>query len=134
MADYIDRQKLLDAVAELKESPWFNDAPYHLIRKDALECVVELAIKQAPAADVRENVKGEWTTHEVACLLADMFNDSCACNYNGIDEWLPEVCEAIDSCPHPVGVACWEQFVTHRMADMRGEHNDKQRMAEQSDG
>lgn len=64
---------------------------------------------------------GEWSTHEVACLLADTFGDTCACNYNGIDEWLPSVCEfANTECPHPVGVACWEQFVTNKFADMRG--------------
>lgn len=55
-----------------------------------------------------------WNNHTVACLLADMFDDPCACNYCGIDEWLPEKCEVIDACPNPVGVACWEQFLTHR--------------------
>ena len=56
----------------------------------------------------------EWNNHTVACLLAELFDDPCACNYNGIDEWLPEKCEVIDSCPHPVGVACWEQYLKHR--------------------
>ena len=56
----------------------------------------------------------EWNNHTVACLLAELFGDTCACNYNGIDEWLPEKCEVIDACPNPVGVACWEQFLTHR--------------------
>ena len=56
----------------------------------------------------------EWNNHTVACLLAELFGDACACNYNGIDEWLPEKCEVIDACPNPVGVACWEQFLTHR--------------------
>ena len=55
-----------------------------------------------------------WNNHQVACLLADMFGDSCACNYNGIDEWLPELCDFKDTCcPKPVGVACWEQFLKH---------------------
>ena len=56
----------------------------------------------------------EWNNHTVACLLAEMFGDDCACNFNGIDEWLPEKCEVLDSCPNPVGVACWEQFLKHR--------------------
>ena len=56
----------------------------------------------------------EWNNHTVACLLAETFGDDCACNFNGIDEWLPEKCEVIDSCPNPVGVACWEQFLKHR--------------------
>lgn len=56
----------------------------------------------------------EWNNHTIACLLAELFNDTCACNYNDIDEWLPEKCELLDSCPNPVGVACWEQFLKHK--------------------
>ena len=58
-----------------------------------------------------------WNNHQVACLLADIFGDTCACNYNGIDEWLPELCDFKDTCcPHPAGVACWEQFLKHSKA------------------
>jgi len=58
-----------------------------------------------------------WNNHQVACLLADMFGDSCACNYNGIDEWLPKLCDFKDNCcPNPIGVACWEQFLKHSRA------------------
>ena len=58
-----------------------------------------------------------WNNHQVACLLADMFDDSCACNFNGIDEWLPDLCDFKDTCcPNPVGVACWEQFLKHSKA------------------
>lgn len=61
------------------------------------------------------SVRQEWNNHTVACLLADMFGDSCACNFNGIDEWLPEKCDFADTaCPSPAGVACWEQFLKHR--------------------
>lgn len=56
----------------------------------------------------------EWNNHTVACLLAELFDDTCACNYNDIDEWLPGKCELLDSCPNPVGVACWEQFLKHK--------------------
>ena len=59
--------------------------------------------------------RGEWNNHEVACLLAEMFGDDCACNLNGIDEWLPQYCEFAETCcPNPGGVACWEQFLKHR--------------------
>ena len=57
----------------------------------------------------------EWNNHTVACLLAELFDDTCACNYNGIDEWLPLKCDFAETCcPHPVGVACWEQYLKHR--------------------
>ena len=53
-----------------------------------------------------------WNVHQIACMLADIFKDRCACNYCGNDEWLPKVCDLADtSCPDTFGVACWEQFV-----------------------
>jgi len=57
---------------------------------------------------------GRWNNHEVACLIADLFGDPCACNFNGIDEWLPTYCDFSSTCcPHPDGVACWEQYLKH---------------------
>lgn len=68
-----------------------------------------------------ERKKGEWTTHEVACLLAEVMGDDCACNVNGNDEWLPFVCEfAETTCPNVVGVACWEQWLVHRKKETDG--------------
>ena len=66
----------------------------------------------------------EWNNHTVACMLAELFEDTCACNYNGIDVWLPEKCEVIDSCPNPVGVACWEQYLKHRAERRTDERSD----------
>lgn len=97
-------------------------------REDATKAVYDLCDKLADETlfidaviDTLENLPsaesertGMMTTHEVACLLAELFDDPCACNYNGIDEWLPEKCELQDACPHPVGVACWEQFLKWR--------------------
>lgn len=62
-----------------------------------------------------ERLHNEWNNHTVACLLADLFGDPCACNHCGIDEWLPKKCDfANKECPDVVGVACWEQFLKHR--------------------
>ena len=73
---------------------------------------MEWAIK---ALEQPERKKGEWTTHEVACLLAEVMGDECACNVNGNDEWLPLVCDfAETTCPNVFGVACWEQWLIHR--------------------
>ena len=57
---------------------------------------------------------GLYTAHEVAVIIADLFGDTCACNFNGIDEWLPFKCELLDACPNPCGVACWEQYLKYR--------------------
>ena len=55
-----------------------------------------------------------YNNHEVACILADAFGDTCACNFNDNDEWLPFYCEFSETCcPEPIGVACWEQYLTH---------------------
>lgn len=52
-----------------------------------------------------------YTAHEVAEIIAEILGDPCACNFNGIDEWLPFKCELLDACPHTEGVACWEQYL-----------------------
>lgn len=64
-----------------------------------------------------------YNAHEVAEIIADLFGDPCACNFNSIDEWLPFKCELQADCPHPVGVACWEQYLKYRDAKMDGDGN-----------
>ena len=76
---------------------------------DSFNFVIDEAIKA-----LEQELKTGWDNHQIACMLADLFGDACACNYNGIDEWLGELCDFKDTCcPHPVGVACWEQFLKH---------------------
>ena len=43
---------------------------------------------------------GLYTRHEVACIIADLFGGTCACDHSGNDEWLPHYCEFADNvCP-----------------------------------
>ena len=105
MKDLIERQAAI-ATAVSAAIYWHRLAnPQYSIAY----CIGE-AMRQLPAVQTQT----EWNNHTVACLLAELFGDACACNYNGIDEWLPEKCEVIDACPNPFGVACWEQFLKHR--------------------
>lgn len=88
--------------------------------------VVKLCMEEVgkiKPVDAVEVVPGQrlYNAHEVAEILADAFGDPCACNFNGNDEWLPEKCELLSACPHPVGVACWEQYLKHRGTKMDGE-------------
>lgn len=99
--DLISRQAAIDAMCELIHH-WFGGDPKDEIRE------IKRELEKLPSA------QPEWNNHTVACLLAELFDDTCACNYNGIDEWLPSKCELLDSCPNPVGVACWEQYLKHR--------------------
>ena len=75
-----------------------------------------------------EQKKGKWTTEEVAEILFNAFGDDCACNFNGIDEWLPERCkytEIADECPNPKEKhGCWMQFLLQGGADMRGKQDE----------
>ena len=108
MSDLISRQAAIDAV-ETKIKKWnaVDGEGYHvglgLRYTDVIDTLTELPSAQP-----------EWDNHKVACLLAELYDDTCACNYNSIDEWLPEKCELLESCPHTVGVACWEQFLKHK--------------------
>lgn len=75
-------------------------------------------INAIPAANV-------YTAHEVAEILAEAIGDECACNFDGNDEWLPKYCEFVETvCPHPAGVACWEQFLKWREKRPKEEDND----------
>ena len=56
-----------------------------------------------------------YSPSQVAEILTDLFGDPCACNFNGIDEWLPEHCEFRDTCcPNPTEGSCWEQYLKHK--------------------
>lgn len=101
--DLISRQAAIDAVhKEFDDCIVWDESGMTTANE------VERILDSVPSA------QPEWNNHTVACLLAEMFGEDCACNFNGIDEWLPEKCEVIESCPNPVGVACWEQFLKHR--------------------
>ena len=84
------------------------------VEGDMAKAVI-MAIKALEEPTLTTAGEGEWTTHEVACLLAEVVGDDCACNVNGNDEWLPSVCEYGDtSCPNVVGGTCWEQWLIHK--------------------
>lgn len=109
MDDLIRRSEALEAL---------GDCPYNWC--DMPEEIQEVsdwrthyeAIKQLPAISP---ARVGYNNNEVACIIAELMGDDCACNFNGIDEWLPYYCEFRDTCcPHPVGVACWEQYLTYR--------------------
>lgn len=101
--DFISRKAAIDALMPIYKSASLRNRN---VFSTARKCMS--AIEELPSA------QPEWNNHTVACMLAELFDDTCACNYNGIDEWLPSKCELLDSCPNPVGVACWEQYLTHR--------------------
>lgn len=86
MADYIDREKLLEKIDELKKRFWYiytnpGDGGYEaIIRRHATKCVVDLCVLKAPAADVTEVRHGEWVKPEdewEACVI------SCICSVCG---------------------------------------------------
>ena len=60
---------------------------------------------------------GLFTLDQVAELLYEAIGDECPCNYNGIDEWLPMVCQYCKSggCPDPPDkLDCWKEYIRQR--------------------
>lgn len=112
MSDYISREDaeaiFRNARASLKPQDYKSADEFNT--RDLMLLNAEQMIHLLPSV----TPSGQWNNHQIACLLTDLFGDTCACNYNGIDEWLPMVCDFKDTCcPKPVGVACWEQFLKH---------------------
>lgn len=74
MSDYIDRDLLLAEIEELKKSPWYNGGygTYERnIRREAIDIIVDLCIRSAPAADVQEVKHGKWIKDD---------SDGCYCS------------------------------------------------------
>ena len=109
MGDLISRQAAIDAA---------NRADYRGLPVEDVKKVTDEVVKE-----LKQLSPAQPDNHEVACLLAELFDDTCACNFNDIDEWLPEKCEFLDACPDPGGVTCWEQFLKHR-AERRADETD----------
>lgn len=108
MSEYINREAAIKAIKGLESATSF-DFNEGLI--SAMNVVYEIQ-----SEDVQPVVHGQrYNNHEVACIITEIVGDACACNVNGIDEWLPEYCEFRETCcPAPVGVACWEQYLTYK--------------------
>ena len=86
-----------------------SDKETHELLKAVDELIDDLEERIAIMSEGDDN---KLNHHEVACIIANLFGDPCACNFNGIDEWLPQHCDFTNTCcPNPVGVACWEQYL-----------------------
>ena len=71
------------------------------------EDVISAILHNIPAVDA-------IPIDDVAEMLAELFGEECCCDYNGIDEWLPFLCEYSDTCPETIGKnGCWKQFIKH---------------------
>lgn len=116
----MDIEKLIDDYQKAADK-WEKRHPvtdtFDLRVQDALRnAATALSTLQAENEKLRAELervkkKNKYSAHDVALILSDAFGDSCACNFNGNDEWLPEKCELLDTCPDVVGVACWEQYL-----------------------
>lgn len=111
MSDLISRKAVLELLALLLKA---KDGE----RAEAIHGVI-FTVERAPTIEAEPVKHGRtYNAHEVACILAEVMGDDCACDFNSIDEWLPEMCELQDACPRPSGVACWEQYLKYRETKM----------------
>lgn len=53
----IDENDVMKSAEELRKSPWYNDEPYHAIRKDGFEMAIDMAVKDAPTVIEAEEEK-----------------------------------------------------------------------------
>ena len=93
MEEYVKRSDVLNNIEDLKKSPWYNN-DYGFgtkqARHDGVDIVVDLCIKDVPAADVKKVIHGKW--------LDDYGYDKCSvcgfkCNdpyYLGEANYCPE--------------------------------------------
>lgn len=63
--DAISRKHLLEEIAMLKKSPWFNENTYgsKVIRKEAVEIVEDVCIKREPSVTPQQRT-GRWIQKE----------------------------------------------------------------------
>ena len=102
--DCISRQAAIDAINKMKIYRPLDSDRY--VISDCLDKIVNLPSAQPDR---------KYTLEEVAEILATTIGDECACNINGIDEWLPESCkytEIAEECPNPKEKhGCWMQYL-----------------------
>ena len=130
----MDREKVIKEFEAFVNGNCPSDSK-HVCHMELMETVLALLKEQKETISELQNAYGylqkqyfkaqdkllkkqeskQYNRHEVACILADLFGDPCACHYYDIDTWLGDKCDFREtSCPKPVGVACWEQFLKHR--------------------
>lgn len=68
----IDADALLEGIAELKQSPWFNDKYGYGDRKDAVETIEYLCIKKEPTIDAVEVVRCKDCKHFTLNLVENV--------------------------------------------------------------
>ena len=100
------------------------------VRKAIYACIkiVGHGISHIDAVDIAEEIDSIPTAdvvevHKVAELFLLSFGgDTCACNFNGNDEWLWEKCKYAETeCPTPKDeLGCWKEFVKAMLAKMDG--------------
>lgn len=87
------------------------------LSKDTLiDLLMQIKFERDLMTDMCNKLSKEsrFNNHEVACIIASLLGDKCACDYDGNDRWLPDYCDFANTCcPNPGGVACWEQYLKY---------------------
>lgn len=115
MAEYIEREALLKDIGETVLFSVRGGAELPTPEMRGANKVID-RIKSTPTADVVD-------VDKVAELLCLSFGgDTCACNFNGNDEWLWEKCKYSETeCPFPEDeLGCWKEYVKAMLAKMDG--------------
>ena len=83
----IDADALLEGIAELKQSPWYENFSGRFFRKEAVEIIEDLCIKKEPTIDAVEVVRCK------DCIYGEIDDEDFLwqyyCQHNG-DDWNDE--------------------------------------------
>nr|DAJ18317.1 MAG TPA: zinc-ribbon domain protein [Myoviridae sp. ct5FH28] len=96
MSDYIERDLLLAEIKELKKSPWYNGGygTYERnIRREAIDIIVDLCIRPAPAVDVQEIKYGKWIETQEPLGWCDVDCAECSVCH---ESWIIDEDSSID--------------------------------------
>lgn len=108
MADLISRDLVLQGIAELMQSPWYNQGngcEYHdqyLTRKEAVDVVKVLCVEKAPAVDAAPVTHARWIEYP-ECLGYDgaYSDDHIVCsNCHSVWSIMDNDTDGFDFCPH----------------------------------
>ena len=82
MADYISRQKAIEAIMDLPNCPNGYSDTYDK------ECIIG-TIEEVPTADVRENIKAHWVTQKIGNGETRYTCPECGASYqaDSRDRW-----------------------------------------------
>lgn len=102
MVEYIEREALLKRLKFKRDTEPNLDGR----KRYGLDSAIS-QVRKAPAVDV-------ISIDKAAEILNELFGNEPPCDFRGIDEWLPFLCNCYDR-PKCGTIECWKAFILAKM-------------------